>query len=502
MTLILAFLEGSSILAVVGGALLIWRRPVLTGVGEVLTVLAAAAGLSFSFLVAFYYADLYNLRVVRSFDALLSRVPRALAEAALLVALISRLVPSTRIVDDVLASSVLIAVGVVFGPFLPLRALAYWVMRGRPFGERLLIVGASPLARTVIEEIEWRPDLPYTVIRVGDDTENLGRVIEATRPDRIVVAVTERRGHLPLYRLVESLARGIVVEDATETYERLTGKLALDVLSPSTVIFSCDFRTSWLHSMLARALSLLVAGIGLIVMAPCLGLIALLIKLDSRGPVFFIQERVGLAGRAFKLIKFRTMHPVSQPKSEWEQDNRDRITRFGRWLRRFRLDELPQLINVLRGNMNLVGPRPHPVANLEMMILAARNLSEMSGDAIPYYSLRCSVRPGMTGWAQVSYRYANSLDEEMEKIRYDLYYIKHRSLWFDLRILFETLQTVLRSRAESASPILPVETLRGTPVLLEPRAWVQVGESAAVPAGGQGSEKPQGSWLESERSQQ
>jgi exopolysaccharide biosynthesis polyprenyl glycosylphosphotransferase len=359
--------------------------------------------------------------------------------------------------NHALEVSALVAVGVVLGPLLPLRALALRLLRRRRV-ERLLVVGASPLALTVLEEIERRPNLHHTVLDVvDDDAKNLDRAIQATRPDRIVVALTERRGHLPLCRLIESLARGIVVEDVTETYERLTGKLALEALSPSSVIFSRDFRTSRVQRVLARGLSLVVAVIGLFVLAPVLGLIALLIKLDSRGPVFFIQERVGLSGRTFTLIKFRTMHPVSRSDSEWERDNRDRITGFGRWLRRFRLDELPQLVNILQGEMNLVGPRPHPVSNLDVMILAARNLSEISGDAIPYYSLRCSVRPGMTGWAQVCYRYANSLEEEMEKIRYDLYYIKHHSLWLDLRILFETLKTVLRGRRETAPATRPVE---------------------------------------------
>jgi len=286
---------------------------------------------------------------------------------------------------------------------------------------------------------------------VVDNAGNLGRVIEAARPDRIVVALAERQGDLPLGRLVESLARGIVVEDVAEIYERLTGTLALEALSPSRVIFSRDFRTSRLQHANARALGLLVSGIGLIVLAPVLGVIVLLIKLESRGPAFFIQERVGRSGRAFKLIKFRTMHPVSTPKSEWERDNYDRITRLGRWLRRFRLDEVPQLVNVLRGDMNLVGPRPHPVTNLQLLTLAARNLNEQTGDALPYYALRCAVRPGITGWAQIRYGYANDLDEETEKMRYDLYYIKHMSLWFDLRILFDTARIVVFGSSRSAT---------------------------------------------------
>jgi lipopolysaccharide/colanic/teichoic acid biosynthesis glycosyltransferase len=248
---------------------------------------------------------------------------------------------------------------------------------------------------------------------------------------------------MPLARLIESRARGIRVEDVVETYERLTGKLALELLPPSRLIFSNEFATARLQPVFERALSLLVAMAGLVVLAPLMLLIAVAIKLDSRGPVFFVQQRAGLYRMPFNLIKFRTMRPVEGRHSEWERDNSSRITRCGYWLRRFRLDELPQLINMLRGDMNLVGPRPHPMTNLELLVLTARNLSEVSGDAISYYSLRCAVRPGVTGWAQVRYRYANSLEQEVEKLRYDFYYLKHLSVWLDIRILVETVRTIV-----------------------------------------------------------
>ena len=354
------------------------------------------------------------------------------------MSIVYSLVPQTQLDGNPLVASLLVLVSFLLG----LR-LCHGVRRLRHVSERVLVLGGNSLGRQVIEEIERRRDLGHAVVGVVEDSENLGRIIEATRPNRIVVALAERRGRLPLYPLLESRARGILVEDAAETYERLTGKLALEALSPSSVIFSPDFHPSRLHLALSRALSLVASVIGLIVLAPVLSLIVLLIKLDSRGPVFFVQERVGLCGRSFKLIKFRSMHPVNRPKSEWERDNCDRITRVGKWLRRFRLDELPQLVNVLRGDMNLAGPRPHPQTNLELMILAVRNLSELSGEAIPYYSLRCSVRPGITGWAQICYGYANTLEEEMEKIRYDFYYLKHMSLWLDLKILFGTVKIVL-----------------------------------------------------------
>jgi len=150
------------------------------------------------------------------------------------------------------------------------------------------------------------------------------------------------------------------------------------------------------------------------------------IKLDSRGPLFFVQDRVGRQGKRFRLVKFRTMLPSDTRVSEWERDNHKRLTRVGRHLRRCRLDELPQLYNILRGDMCLVGPRPHPVSNVLLFAMVTRNVPEC-GEQIPYYALRSLVRPGLTGWAQVRYHYANDLEEEIEKMKYDLYYIKHRS---------------------------------------------------------------------------
>src|SRR5438309_1710141 len=291
MALILALIDGGSVLVVAGGALLIWAHPQFTGRIDGITVLSQAAGFSLCFLLAFGFADLYNFRVIRSFDALLGRVPRALCAAIPVVILFSMLVPSVRFAGDVLGSSALVVIGVVFGPFLPIRAIAYWLLRSRRFAERLLIVGGSPLARKLVGEIEMRPDCRYVVAAVVDDeNENVGRVIEAIRPDRIVVALTGWRGRLPRCRLVESLAeslaRGILVEDVVDTYERLTGQLALEALSPSGVIFCRDFRTTRLQSAVARAFSFLVSAIALLMLAPVIGLIALLIKLDSRGPVF------------------------------------------------------------------------------------------------------------------------------------------------------------------------------------------------------------------------
>jgi lipopolysaccharide/colanic/teichoic acid biosynthesis glycosyltransferase len=282
----------------------------------------------------------------------------------------------------------------------------------------------------------------------------LGRIVDATRPSRIVVAQTERRLRAPHGPLLEARRRGVKVEEAVTFLEHVTGKLAIEFLTPQSLILSDGFRhveceRSDLSQAIMRALSLAAAFVGLVVFAPLLAAVAVAIKLDSPGPVFFVQKRIGRDGREFGLIKFRTMHHSNGWHSEWVRDNTDRITRVGRWLRRFRLDELPQFVNVLRGEMNIVGPRPHPVSNYELFL-----------NRIPFYQMRTSVRPGITGWAQVRYGYANGLDEEIEKMRYDLYYIKHRTLWFDLRILIDTVVLLVSDRRSHETVRHPVPVPR------------------------------------------
>ena len=338
---------------------------------------------------------------------------------------------------------------------------------------RILIVGTTPLATLLIRAIGKRPWSRLSVVGIVDDAvpveeapvgqprfgpiDRLPEIIEQVRPDRIVVALAERRGRTPLPALLECcLARGIAVDDAAECYERLTGRLAVEALTPASIAFSGKFRPSLVQQSCARLLSVLVAGAGLLLLLPVLGLIALAIKLDSTGPMLFLQRRVGLHGRPFTLLKFRTMHAATTPHSEWAADNGDRLTRVGRWLRALRLDELPQFINILRGEMNLVGPRPHPVSNLELFTLVVRNLNEKTGAAVSYYTLRSIVRPGLTGWAQVRYRYANNLEEEIEKLRYDLYYVKHASLWLDLRILVGTFTGLVTGRLTDGIERAPV----------------------------------------------
>ena len=350
--------------------------------------------------------------------------------------------PDTRVAQGPFVASLLIVLGLL----LPLGATSYRVMRSRPFVDRVLLLGTGALARRLIEEIEARPDCRLAIVGVVNDAqspgtaasspsirgtlEHLDQIVNEVRPDRIVVALAERRGRLPVRQLLEARMQGIIVEDAVETYERLAKKIPIEFLTPSHLIFSKDFKKSRLQLASGRALSLIVAAAGLVVCAPLLALIAIAIKLDSRGPVFFVQERVGKHAKTFKLIKFCTMHLATHTASQWVRDNNHRVTRVGKWLRKFRFDELP----------HLVGPRPHPVSNFDLFL-----------KEIPYYALRSVVRPGVTGWAQIRYGYANDLSEETEKMRYDLYFIKHLSLWLDLRILIDTVKTVLFARGSTST---------------------------------------------------
>jgi exopolysaccharide biosynthesis polyprenyl glycosylphosphotransferase len=348
-----------------------------------------------------------------------------------------------------------------------LAGLLYRMRSSRPALSRILILGRGPLASKLIEELRSASGFNHVTVGIVDDQppreglqaeapwlgplDRLTEIVEAARANHIVVALSDRRGRLPLKSLLTSRVRGVVVEEALDLCERLTGKVAIEALTPGPLILSKGFRNSGAPERVARAASIVIAAAGLVFLSPVLALIAAAIKLDSKGPVMFVQARSGRDGRPFNLLKFRTMHPCEERASEWVQDNSDRITRVGGALRRFRLDELPQLVNVLRGEMNLVGPRPHPVCN-----------EEIFERHIAYYSLRSTVHPGVTGWAQVRYGYANNIEEETEKMRYDLYYIKNRSLRLDARILLETAGIILLghgvSQVRSRVPERPVET--------------------------------------------
>jgi len=305
---------------------------------------------------------------------------------------------------------------------------------------RVLLLGSGRGSQTIGETINGSHHA-YELIgcvdghpdRIGEDVngvkilgsvDDLAWLAKIARPDVIVVAMQDRRGTLPLAEIIECKFQGIEVEDWPDFYEKLTGKIPINDLRPSWLVFSDGFRKRQLTLLAKRAMDLLVSSAGLLVTLPVIGLIAVLIKRDSPGPVFFRQERLGQHGRIFSVVKFRSME-VGRPV----------VTGVGRFLRRTRLDELPQLFNVLRGEMSLVGPRPEWVA-----------LVPEFREQVPFYVRRLAVKPGITGWAQVHNPYGASVDNTLEKLQYDLYYIKNMSIFLDLLILLHTIQIVLFTR--------------------------------------------------------
>jgi sugar transferase (PEP-CTERM system associated) len=315
----------------------------------------------------------------------------------------------------------------------------------------LLVLGTGNLAREAVREILRHPEMGIKVVGFIDDKpemvgvsivnpkvvglyEDLPQLVQKHRIDRIVVGLQDRRGKLPIKELLDFKTRGVAVEEATTFYERVAGKIPIENLKPSWMVFNSGFTVSKRIQIEKRILSVLVSSLLLLLFSPIILLLAILIKLDSRGPVFYRQERVGQNGRIFTLIKFRSMFENAEGETGpiWSPAGDSRVTRVGRLMRQMRLDEVPQLWNVLRGDMSMVGPRPerlHFVQQLE--------------ESIPYYPLRHVIKPGITGWAQINYGYANSTEHTVEKLQYDLFYIKNMSWVLDALIIFETIKTVL-----------------------------------------------------------
>jgi sugar transferase (PEP-CTERM system associated) len=322
-------------------------------------------------------------------------------------------------------------------------------------------LGEGSLAKSLLHEIEMRPELGIRVagraeMRAGvqhlGDREmgekpmtlaqaSLSRELAAGRPvrgiDRIVVAMEERRGNLPVDLLLSLKNRGVQVQDGNDVYESITGKVPIESIRLSWLLFSPGSHSSRLFLIYKRFASVVISIIGLLLSLPLIPFVILAIKLSSPGRVLYSQNRVGRDDRVFRCYKFRTMHSDAEADTgpTWAEDDDPRVTRIGRFLRKTRIDEIPQLLNVLKGDMSLVGPRPE-----RPEFVAALN------EEIPYYHLRHSVRPGITGWAQILYKYGSSVEDAKEKLRYDLYYIKNSSAGLDLLILINTIKIVLLGR--------------------------------------------------------
>lgn len=331
--------------------------------------------------------------------------------------------------------------------FLLIWRFSYeWAVGLPGFREKVFILGDGAWGEEVAQTLRSRrdagmqvvagspaPSLPEDVAQRAQDPHD-ARTIENL--DRIIVALENRRGNMPIRQLLNLRLSGIVIEDAHGLVERLTGRLPLAALNPSALIFSGGFRISALEQAIRRVLSILVAFTVLLICLPIIPLIMLAIRISSPGPIFYRQTRVGLRGRHFSVVKFRTMRQDAEANGAvWAAQNDPRITKLGLFMRKTRLDEIPQVWNVLRGEMAFVGPRPERPEFVNWL-----------RDEIPFYDLRHVARPGITGWAQVRYKYGSSLEDTARKLEYDLYYIKHQSLGLDFLIMFDTIKTIILRR--------------------------------------------------------
>jgi sugar transferase (PEP-CTERM system associated) len=394
-----------------------------------------------------YYNDFYDLTLVHSSRELVVRLLQAVGASSIVLAALYFTVPSLMIGDGIFVSALVVFVVGILG----WRLLFNHLTGSLKLQERILVVGTGETARKVVRQILDQREFAYRVIgfidddplRVGERIVNPGIVgtpadmaalIATHRIDRIVVGLSDRRGKLPVEELLRAKMAGIRVEDATTTYERVTGKILIDDLRPSWLIFSDGFHVSRMTRWMKRSIDLTLALVLFVLASPLMVLTALAILLESGRPLFYCQERVGENGKVFTLCKFRSMRQDAEKEGTpiWAKDGDERVTRVGRFIRTTRLDELPQIWNVVLGAMSFVGPRP------ERPYFVAELAKE-----IPFYQQRHAVKPGLTGWAQVKYRYGASLEDAMEKLRYDLYYIKHLSVFFDLTIVFDTVKVVL-----------------------------------------------------------
>jgi sugar transferase (PEP-CTERM system associated) len=405
--------------------------------------LAKIAAITLLTLIFSYYFDLYEPQRISARWEAYFRLLLVLSALSFVLAALIFFFPEIDIGHNVLA------VGVFLLTILLLvwRRIDEWIVAFPLFRQRVYVLGNGMRAKHVEEVVRARRDAGMQIIEwqerndqgePGTDLAAALRTFCAAKPeiDRVIVAMEERRDCMPIRELLELRVRGVVIEDACSLFERLLGRLSLDGLTPSALIFTNGFKIRNSQQIVRRLVSFLVAFGALLICFPAIPLLALAVRLSSPGPVFFSQTRVGLRGRLITIYKFRTMLRDAEPHgATWAAKNDPRITRLGAFMRKTRLDEIPQLWNVLRGDMGLVGPRPERPEFVKWL-----------SQEIPYYDLRHMIRPGLTGWAQVRYQYGSSLEETRRKLEYDLYYLKHLSLGLDLLILFETIKTIVLGR--------------------------------------------------------
>jgi sugar transferase (PEP-CTERM system associated) len=396
-----------------------------------------------------YFNDLYDFRVVRRRANLLVRILQALGAGCVVLAFTYFLLPEASFGRG----TALIAMPLLLLLLVSWRLSADTTKLLASGDERVLIIGTGDAGISLVRHILGHPEYNMKVVGFLDEqgqdigkslvnpriigaTSEVEEVVARERVDRLVLSLKERRGGTPVRQLLGLKLAGIGIEDVHSCFERLSGRITLEHLSPSWLILSDGFRKSPILLGAKRGIDIVVSSLILVLVSPLLPVIALAIYMETGRPIFFRQVRVGHKGSQFDLLKFRSMAQDAEKNGpRWATHQDSRITRVGRILRKTRLDELPQLFNVLRGEMSLVGPRPE-----------RPHFCTILEERIPFFNLRHSVRPGLTGWAQVRFRYGASIDDAKEKLELDLFYIKNLSLTVDFAILFETAKVVLLGR--------------------------------------------------------
>ena len=402
---------------------------------------------SAAFIICMYYFDLYDSSVLSNRRELVIRLVQVVGTACIVLAGLYYIYPPLELGRGIFLIGVSFVAMVLFlwrRLFLALNSIAL-------LADRVLMLGGGVLTALLSEEISDRPELGlriigYLPVRMHDHAENqegiddvgdLPLYVKSNRINRVIVATGDRKGKLPVEQLLAVKSNGVMIQDATEVYEAITGKVPLESLRLGWLLFSPSFSDFRFVLIYKRVASVLISVIGLVLSIPLIPLVALAIKLSSRGPILYSQKRVGRNGIVFDCYKFRTMRSEAEADTgaTWAADDDPRITRVGRFLRISRFDEIPQLWNVLKGEMSLVGPRPERPEFVEWL-----------KREIPHYTVRHTIRPGITGWAQVRYKYGSSIEDAREKLRYDLFYVKNMTPGFDLLILFYTIKIILLGR--------------------------------------------------------
>ena len=399
-------------------------------------------------LIGLYMQDLYSDLRIGSGYLLFQQVCLVIGIAFLLQAMLGWVSPNL-----VLPRWVMMAGSLPLLIVLPVwRRLFSAALDPAMAAARILLVGGGPITRQIAERIAERPELGMRVIGLVDESEEaegaasatwLGKISQlkeiATRekPTRIVVGMSERRGQLPIHDLLDLCYSGFEVQDAERTFEMVYSRVCTDQLRPSQIVFSHEMGPKPFLLSLQNFYSRVIALVSLIVLLPLLLLVALLVRITSPGPALYSQRRTGLHGRVFTVYKFRSMRADAEAKTGavWASKDDPRVTPIGKWLRRLRIDEFPQLFNVLKGEMSIVGPRPERPEFV-------KTLSEQ----IPFYRQRLAVRPGVTGWAQINYKYGDTVEDTIRKLEFDLYYIKNLTPALDFYIMLQTVKVMLLTR--------------------------------------------------------